>query len=74
MLRVNHARAAACRSTNGPSKGAHPVEDLSEEDILQALLEEIVPSSSGSPRVVQASRSTNDVSTPCRSSIARNAG
>jgi prophage DNA circulation protein len=43
VLRVNHARGRRVSQHERPIKGRTPVEDLSEEDILQALLEEIGP-------------------------------
>ena len=43
VLRVNQARGRRVLQHERPVKGRTPVEHLTEEDVLQALLEEIAP-------------------------------
>ena len=68
VLRVNHTRGRRVLQHERPVKGRTPVDRLTEEDVLQALLEEIA----SVRRTLRPSLSTNDVSMPWRLSSARN--
>ncbi len=43
ILRVNHGRGRRILQHERPVKGRTPIEALTEEDVLQAMLEELVP-------------------------------
>ena len=43
ILRVNHGRGRRILQHERPVKGRTPIDRLTEEDVLQAMLEELVP-------------------------------
>jgi hypothetical protein len=43
VLRVNHGRGRRILQHERPVKGRTPIDRLTEEDVLQAILEELVP-------------------------------